>query len=371
MDWSGDLSGRLLRPYIEAIVRATIERLETTLSTAMQTPLNHLLDALYAFRDHYAAGDHRIIRYENPYIWVRESDPSSIIGIGDTIDRILDELIVDDADDPWDYSRAHASGGNAYFACNYTNNSGNWHLVSDDETIVGRRWDWTDMLAHIGDPARIRVTDTGILSAEWLKQVYEILNRVKWLCARKGDRVVGYEGWYTIDYPTYFTTYRDATEIDADIATAKSDADSTYDATSDNILGGGDGNPTKYSNLVKSGGSWIATLATKTNRIPLFKRSALAFDFEVYALVSGFEEFDAHGTGLVDGLYNRYDSGSILLADAYPEWHDQALLGDNNRPGWFVGTPVDDGSNNRRGFVASAPIIVRKYDVTDGFAFLS
>ena len=362
MDWSGDLAGRPLRPYMDAIVLATIERLEISPSTANRLPLSNWLVGLEAWRDQY---EDRPIHFDSDPANSMINSPYQDVGIGQLIDDILGEIIVDDADDPWDRSRGVSPHNDAYFACNHTHSSGNWHLYSDDETLVGRRWDWDDMLADIGDPARILVIDTGKISAAWLKQVYEILNRIKWFVAR--------QAWYTVDYPTNYTSSRqaDSTIYRPTLAGAKSIAETNYNAASDTTAGGGNDNPTKYSNVLESAGTWFADLFTRNNRISVKKHSELAFDFDVYALVEGYEEFDDHGVGLTEGSYNLYDSGSIALADAWPYFYDQALLGDTTRPSWFAGTPATGGANNRRGFEASAPIIVRKYDVTDGFAFLA
>lgn len=382
MDWSGSLAGRRLNPYITAIAMAISERRKAL--WFYQGTVADEFDYIdeWLARDMSARSPAWPNNYGSPLFSV---GASSLEGgeMGRAIDRALNDFIADDADGVF--------GQNYVYACNHNDNSGDWDGVSAVRVETGRRWDWPTILADIGDPERI-FSGAGVsggftkgndsyLSAAWLKQVYEILNRIKWFVQQGSDGA--WASWKTHDGMTNPRYSRDFTSTAgyASDALAEAAANDGYDAASDStslpsLFGSGTfEDPHQMTEIGENGyGIWDAGIAANENRISFFKEFVdLDFDYDLYALISGHDEFDDYGTGWPQDLYSRIQDGSVTGAAGY---HDMPVIGSTTpRPSpFFAGTKTPVPSTNSfwsRGWIATDTVIVKKYDVTNGFQFLA
>lgn len=106
---------------------------------------------------------------EPAYNWIRDGfTPSEIWDIARSVDPIIDGwLAVGVSQKLWLVPGSVPADLNG-------ETLDNWNVT----TSGSLRWSEATILADIGDPARVRLADKGLVTAEWAKQVYEILNRL-------------------------------------------------------------------------------------------------------------------------------------------------------------------------------------------------
>lgn len=393
MDWSGSMKGKLMEPYMEAIVRATLERaaaagIQNTLGTNNAVSM----DIMQSYLTELAAGNRDDGVFHSYSFQFPVTNKN--LGVANAVDHIIG-IIVDD-------TPSYIIGTSP--ACNYTDNAGNWHLHTGVRDDTAPRWTWAGILADIGDPARITVKESGYLSAAWLKQVYEILNRLKWFVSYTSHLVPTptgnlwvYNGGWSQDNEVPTGTFPTLPEREYDsalgspvLATELAHVESTYDATSDSShdfdISSKNERPRAWSKLQYVDDSpdyYHGWLHSYTQRVALglsaCKTASLSQKVDMYVRVRGYDEFSPQAESWIDvageDLYNQFLTDYAIAPGDIPtdasDYLNLPPVGSTTRPPDWPATPALGDGFSQRGWEADGVAIVRKFDVSGGFAFLA
>jgi hypothetical protein len=381
MDWSGSMKGKLMEPYMEAIVRATLERaaaagihdntLGTNNAVSMDTMQSYITELAAGNRDD---GVFHSYSFQFPVA-------NNNLGVANAVDHIINLIIT--------------GGSRLHVACNHTDNSGNWHLLTDDKDDTAPAWGWADILADIGDPARITVKESGYLSAAWLAQTYQVLNRIKWFVGRPQD-------WHqdnevpTGTFPTLPEREYNSTLGSPVLATELAHVESTYDSTSDSthIYDNSTKHeyPRAWTNLQYVDDTtdyyhgWIQSWTARYSLgVPVWttKDYGLTHDIDMYLRVRGYDEFSPQAESWIDAagedLFNQFLTDFTVIPADIPSGIDDSpldylnlpVIGSTTRPPDWPTTPALGAGWTKKGWYVDHAVIVRKFDVSGGFAFLA
>jgi len=341
MNWSTMLHKALEWKYIEALLRACKERLGVAPASAAKgitdfSDLQHVIDNPQKLRSLRAAN------------WVGTPTGATPLQY---IQDALNSLISPDGS----YTVA------GYWAVNY-NDSGNWDGSADRPKL----WTWADLLADIGDPERYLLGQFKVPLAAWIKQCYEVLNRLKWFAT--ATPAIS-RSWYVYDSGNLPARKRKTTGY-----TDRANTEAQY-AIDPDVTFGGDARELPRAYTRDNGTSWV--IERCGNRCLLedaYSRDyGLDQEVDVYCLIEGYDEFDNHGSSWTEGVYNRAITGEVVLSTDFiadppniDGYFDLPLVGDTTP------TPTSwiSSGTGTRGWKASNPTILRKFDGANGFSFL-
>jgi len=342
MSWSTMLHKALEWKYIEALLRACEERVGVARASNYQGIQDHIATPrqLQALR---VAG------------WggAPSNDPENTTTPLEHVEHALTNLISPNGN----------YAGGTYYAVNYNDSGGNWDGSADRPKL----WTWADLLADIGDPERYLLGQFQVPLAAWIKQCYEVLNRLKWF-ATPTPAISG--SWYVYDSGSLPARKRSTTGY-----TDRANTEAQY-AIDPDVTFGGDAYELPRAYTKDNGTSWVIERCGNRCLLEDFYSRDYGLDQEVdvYCLIEGYDEFDNHGSSWTEGVYNRAITGEVVLSTDFiadpPNnygYFDLPLVGDTTP------TPtswISSGAGTR-GWKASNPTILRKFDGVNGFRFLA
>jgi len=337
MNWSTMLHKALDWRYIEALMRACKERLGAASGNISFGDLQYLID------------NPQKLKALRPKNWKGGPTPNFPLQY---IEDALTGLVSSDG----------SYAGGKYLAVNYNDSGGNWDGSADRPKL----WTWADLLADIGDPERYLLGQFKVPLAAWIKQCYEVLNRLKWFAT--ATPAIS-RSWYVYDSGNLPARKRKTTGY-----TDRANTEAQY-AIDPDVTFGGDARELPRAYTRDNGTSWV--IERCGNRCLLedaYSRDyGLDQEVDVYCLIEGYDEFDNHGSSWTEGVYNRAITGEVVLSTDFiadppniDGYFDLPLVGDTTP------TPTSwiSSGTGTRGWKASNPTILRKFDGANGFSFL-
>ena len=234
----------------------------------------------------------------------------------------------------------------------FTNNSGNW----DGQSLIPM-WSEATMETAIGStrPDKIRKGDP--ISAAWLWWMKECLDRMVW----------------TKKTPTYESASKEYKQVDRDYATGSY----TWAAAWTDASGAW---PGTWTGLVAAHPNWMSVYKYMTSskknvsmdrargKLETTVNTTYKSAIDWYLYVTKYTgDFDDESQGFTENAFTRFQQQAAAQTAARKSDYPSSLTGLPPEPD----DPTVTGVENRLSWLLNTPTAIVKWDVTDGFEYVS